>query len=148
NVTAGSVIIDSGGRWSILTPTQSVGSGLENHGTLLVVDTTISGPVNSPAGSAINVVGNVVFNGLVSGAGQFFGSGRATFNGGNQPGDSPATINFEGSATLGNSNVLTIELGGTTPGAQYDQLHVARNLGLAGTLHVVWYNDFHAAVGD
>src|SRR5207245_1677984 len=95
---------------------QSVGTGLVNHGTLVLIDSTINGPVNSPAGSAVNVIGNVAFNQLVSGAGQFFGSGTAIFNGGYSPGDSPAAINFQGGVTLGAANTLTIDVGGTTPG--------------------------------
>ena len=115
NVLAGNVQLDAGGRWTVTDGVQSVGAGLVNHGTLVLIDTAINGPVNSPTGSVVNVIGGVTFNQLVSGAGQFFGSGTTTFNGGYHPGDSPATVNFQGGVTLGGGNTLGIELGGLTP---------------------------------
>jgi hypothetical protein len=125
-----------------------VGTGLVNHGTLVLIDTTINGPVSSPAGSTVTIVGGVAFNQLVSGAGQFFGPGTVTFNGGFHPGDSPATVNFAGSVTLGLNNTLAIELGGLTPGAQYDQVHVAGQLLLGGTLTVSDINGFTPAANN
>jgi fibronectin-binding autotransporter adhesin len=142
NVLAGNVQLDAGGRWTVSDGVQSVGTGLVNHGTLVLIDTTINGPVNSPAGSVVNVIGGVLFNQLVSGAGQFFGSGTTTFNGGYHPGDSPATVNFQGGVALGGSNTLAIELGGLTPGGQYDQVQVAGQLLLGGTLAVSFINGF------
>ncbi|MCC7083591.1 MAG: hypothetical protein IT427_01130, partial [Pirellulales bacterium] len=148
NVVAGNVQIGVGGRWTVIDGTQSVGTGLENHGNLVLIETSIDGPVTSPAGSTVNVVDAVTFNHLFSGAGQFFGSGTATFNGGYNPGDSPAIVNFEGGVALGGNNVLTIELGGTTPGTQYDRLHVVGGLSLDGTLQVTLVDNFVPAAGN
>jgi hypothetical protein len=148
NVLAGNVQLDAGGRWTVTDGVQSVGIGLVNHGTLVLIDTTINGPVNSPAGSVVNVIGGVTFNQLVSGAGQFFGSGTTTFNGGFHPGDSPATVNFQGGVALGNGNTLAVELGGLTPGAQYDQVQVAEQLALGGTLQVSLINSFTPTAGN
>ncbi len=142
NVLAGNVQLDAGGRWTVTDGIQSVGTGLVNHGTLVLIDTTLNGPVTSPAGSTVTIVGGVAFNQLFSGAGQFFGPGTTAFNGGYHPGDSPATVNFQGGVTLGGGNTLAIELGGPTPGAQYDQVQVAGQLLLGGTLAVSFINGF------
>jgi hypothetical protein len=142
------VLIDAGGRWTVSDGAQSVGTGLVNHGTLVLIDTTINGPVNSPVGSTVTVVGGVTFNQLFSGAGQFFGPGTTTFNGGFHPGDSPATVNFQGGVALGSSNTLAIELGGLTPGAQYDQVQVAEQLALGGTLQVSLINSLTPTAGN
>ena len=88
--------------------------GLTNTGDLILFDTVVSGTVNSPAGSAINVIGTVTFNDLVSGAGGIFGSGTTVFNGGHSPGDSPAVVTVEGDVVYGSTNVLTIEVGGNS----------------------------------
>ncbi len=148
NATVGNMLIDNGGRWTVTDGAQSVGTGLVNHGTLVLVDTTINGPVNTPAGSTVTVVGGVTFNQLVSGAGQFFGPGTTTFNGGYSPGDSPATVTFQGGVTLGGSNVLNIEFGGTAPNSQFDQVHAAGQLSLGGTLQVSLINGFMPVVGN
>jgi T5SS/PEP-CTERM-associated repeat protein len=148
NVVAGSVQIDAGGRWTVIDGVQSVGAGLVNHGKLVLVETTIDGPVTSSADSMVNVIDAVTFNSSFSGAGQFFGSGTATFTGGYTPGDSPAIVSFEGGVAFGGDNVLTIELGGTTPGMQYDRLQVAGGLALDGTLQITLIDGFAPAAGN
>jgi autotransporter-associated beta strand protein len=63
NVTAGSMLIDAGGLWTVANGgVQSVGTGLVNHGTLVLINSTINGPVNTPASSTVTVVGSVTFN--------------------------------------------------------------------------------------
>jgi T5SS/PEP-CTERM-associated repeat protein len=116
--------------------------GLTNNGTLTLADTTVNGDVHSPAGSAIKVAGGVIFNGLVSGAANFPGAAIVTFNGGFSPGDSPAAVTFGGDVTFGFSNTLEIELGGTTPGSQFDRVDIAGNAVLNGTLNVATISGF------
>lgn len=53
-----------------------------------------------------------------------------------------------GSAILGSGNVLVMEIGGTTPGAEHDQLIVTGTLVLGGTLEVVLINGFTPMVDD
>ena len=89
-----------------------------------------------------------VFFGQVSGAGSFTGGGAKFFEGGYGPGNSPALVLLDGPVTFGNTNTLKIELGGTTPGTQFDQVHVAGQLALAGTLNVSLINGFTPALGN
>ncbi len=124
--------------------------GLVNLGTLNLINTTINGDVRSPAGSNINVAAGVTFNGLVSGAANFPGAALVTFNGGYDPGDSPAAINFAGPIAFGPNATLHIELGGLTPGPGqpgdtdngYDQLIITANATLDGTLDIQLINNF------
>jgi T5SS/PEP-CTERM-associated repeat protein len=148
NVQPGSVQIDAGGRWTITDGVQSVGTGLANQGTLVLIDSTLNGPVTSPTGSTVNVVGDVAFAQPFSGAAQFFGSGTATFNGGYNPGDSPANVSFEGNVALADTNTLFIEIGGATPGSQYDRLTVAGSAAIDGILDVSLINGFTPTGGQ
>jgi T5SS/PEP-CTERM-associated repeat protein len=86
--------------------------GLVNNADLVLSESAIGGPVNSPAGSTVTVLGTVTFRDLLSGGGDFFGPGTAVFAGGQAPGDSPARVSFEGSVEYAVSNSLEIELGG------------------------------------
>ncbi len=118
--------------------TITTGAGLVNNGDLVLTNADVNGQVTTPAGSTVTVVGTVDFNGPVSGAGNFFGPGMANFQGGYNPGDSPAVVSFEGNVALGAANTLTLEIGGTdnSTGAQYDQLIVDGTLQLDGTLQI------------
>lgn len=122
--------------------------GLVNEGQLNLIGVVVNGDVHSPSGSAINVATEVVFNGLVSGAGHFPGAGLVTFNGGYEPGDSIAGVSFMGDVEMGAGNTLRMELGGDARGADYDAIDVAGNLGLGGALVVELIGDFHPGLGD
>jgi hypothetical protein len=98
--------------------------------------------------NAVTIVGSVDFNGHVSGPGDFFGPGTAHFNGGIAPGASPAEVSFEGSLTLAAANTLFIEIGGTSPGSQYDRLTIAGGASLDGTLNVSLINGFTPSGGQ
>ena len=112
----------------------SVGS-LQNHGDLVLLNTSINGSVSSPAGSTITVVGPVDFNGNVGGSANFFGPGTANFNASYDPGDSPAIVAFEGNVQFGSTGLLAIELGGTDT-SDFDQLMIDGAALLDGTLEV------------
>jgi len=123
--------------------------GLVNLGTLNLTDAFVDGDVRTPAGSTVNVAGDATFNGFVSGAGAFSGTtNQVTFNGGYSPGDSPASIDFGGDLAFGAANVLEIELGGTAPGTQHDQLNVAGALATGGTLALAPAGAFVPALGQ
>ena len=49
---------------------------------------------------------------------------------------------------LASASTLQIELGGTTPGTQYDQLHVTGQVAQGGTLNVSVINGFNLAAGN
>ncbi len=110
-------------------------ASLTNNGGLTLIDTTLDQPVVSPAGSIINVIGDVTFNGAVSGAGDIFGSGTPLFNGGYSPGDSPAAVTVENDLKLGAANTLSIELAGLGEG-EFDSLQVGGDVTLDGLLDV------------
>ena len=148
-----------------------VRGGLTNLGTMNFAGTAnLSGPVtNAPGGKIISGGGGAtifyddvvndgeirtstngftVFYGDVSGSGNFTGTGTVNFEGDLSPGSSPATVSFAGDVTLGADSVLKIEIGGSLPGAQYDQLNVAGDLKLDGRLEVSFINGFTPAAGQ
>ncbi len=86
--------------------------------------------------------------GAFTGAGGSSGGGDIFFEGDLRPGNSAATVNFANNITLGPAVTLQIELGGTTPGAQFDQAHVTGDLMLDGTLSVALINAFSPTAGN
>jgi hypothetical protein len=91
---------------------------------------------------------NTVFFGEVRGAGNFTGTGTTYFEGGYSPGNSPALITHEGSVVFGSLNTVTMELGGTARGAQYDAIDVAGKLTFGGTMNVPLIDTFQPQHGD
>ena len=116
--------------------------GLDHQG-VLSGHGTVNGPVNHAVGAT--VAGDLgadflVFNGAVTGAGNFGGNIR--FNGSYSPGNSPAQTTFTGDTVFGPANTLVIELGGTTPGTEHDQIVVdGGSLALDGRLDVGLIDD-------
>ena len=113
----------------------TTGATLQNNGDLVLIDTQVNSEVVSPLGSTVTVVGAVNLNGPVTGAADFFGPGTANFNAAYDPGDSPATVAFEGSVALGASNSLAIEIGGVNPG-EFDRLVIDGTAMIDGRLDV------------
>lgn len=64
------------------------------------------------------------------------------------PGHSPGTITVNGDYTQEASGTLAIELGGTIPDTEHDQLVVTGAVTLGGTLNVTLINDFSPGLGD
>jgi hypothetical protein len=89
-----------------------------------------------------------VFLGSESGAGNFTGSGTVEFQGDLRPGNSPAAVSFGGDMELGHSAKLFVEIGGTAPGMNFDQLNVANRASIDGTLGVALINGFTPTVGQ
>jgi len=147
DLNAGSAEIQSGGLMFLSGGSHDFGTGLTNNSSLVLNNTTVASPVTSPAGSDITILGNVTFNDLVSGAGGFFGPGTAIFNGGHNPGDSPAEVPVEGSLVYGGTNTLTIELGGLLSG-EFDQLDVEGDVTLDGDLALDILPGFTPNQGD
>jgi len=88
------------------------------------------GTLNVTSGST------AIFAGTLSNEGST-GAGEVQALGGLQPGTSPGTMSFGGDLTMGPSTNLEIELGGTTPGAQFDRIDIVGMATLAGTLEVL-----------
>jgi hypothetical protein len=86
------------------------------------------------------------FTGDVRGAGDF--DGNVLFSGTYSPGNSPAEIPFGGSVTFAPTATLYVELGGLTPGSQFDRLDAAGTADLGGALNVSLIGGFVPAVGN
>ena len=121
SITAASVGIGFSTPGSFTTPSLS-GSG------------TVHGSVVNRGTVAADTVG-ITFTGEVSGSGGY--EGTTEFAGTFRPGESPAQVSFE---TMILSGVLNLEIGGLTPGTQYDQLIGAPGMPstavLGGTLDI------------
>lgn len=82
--------------------------------------------------------------GTLEGSGAILGN---VFNGGTvSPGQSPGRLQINGNFAQTAQGTLAIELGGTNPGTEYDQLNVSGTMALAGTLAVA--STFTPANGD
>jgi hypothetical protein len=97
------------------------------HGTVngaFINNATVAGPAAPQA---------LTFAGPLSGAGSFSGNIRIldSFS----PGNSPARVALE-SVVFGSDATLTMELGGVTAGAEYDQLVIGGDAHLSGILSV------------
>ncbi len=149
------------------------GTGLANNGVVAFSGgaTDVRGDVqNNPGGVIVSAGGGVVtfyddvihngaeirtnagsrtvFFGGQSGAGPFTGTGTVEYNGDLRPGNSPARVTYEGSVILNPSARFVAELGGTTPGAEYDELTVLGSIAVGGTLQLQFLNGFVPQPGE
>lgn len=107
---------------------------------------TINGRVINQGTVVAGVPGeDLIFNGLVSGAGSFTGS--VVFNGGFSPGTGLASLPV-GWATFSTTNTLTMELAGTTSGTEHDHLNVLNLAAFDGTLSVEPILGFEPGAGQ
>jgi T5SS/PEP-CTERM-associated repeat protein len=145
---AGSANVAAGGQMFLGGAMHDFGAGLTNHGdTVFTQAAAVDGPVTNAAGGAITAIGDVTFNDLVDGPGGFFGAGTITFAGGMSPGASPAAVSVESDVVLPASAALSIELGGTQLGTEYDSLQIGGTAMLDGTLAVSLIDDFIPGFG-
>jgi YVTN family beta-propeller protein len=116
----------------------------QNSGTWTVASGTLA--IAGAGASFANLAG-----GTVQGAGIFRVVGVAFTNaGGINPGTAGTGIlKIVGNYTQAAGGALNIELGGTTPGTQYDRLaDSAGTVALSGALNVTLVNGFTPALGD
>ncbi len=117
------------------TGTSSVASGLvfDNNGTVSVV----SGEID------VNAAFNHADEARIQGTGTFDIT-NATFahDGDTAPGTSPGILTWQNDWTPSDDAALVVEIGGDTPGDDYDQLAVTGDATLNGTLRI------EIAVGD
>lgn len=152
-----------GGAWELLLADDSAGGAgrLVSWSLSLSVTPTVGAPLNigGPGGTltfdapqtlASDLVnqgrlvvpsGTITLSGNVSGAGSY--SGNFVLSGSFSPGNSPAAVTFDNDLTFAPSHVLTMEIGGTTPGSEYDTITVGGTFDLgSSTLNVVFINGF------
>ena len=127
-------------------------AALTNSGALLVDGTasslTVAGEYTQTAGSTTLVAGAgitaanfALSGGTLAGTGTLHGNlvGTAATI---APGLSAGRITVNGDATLGTGQILRMQLGGTAPGTQYDQLLVSGGLTVGGALDVSFIDGF------
>jgi autotransporter family porin len=98
-------------------------------------------------GSVMGTAGTLTFVNDVNGAGGYAGNiaFKAAFN----PGNSPAAVGFGGgNVSFDSASVLNMEIFGTTPGVQYDQLVSINTLTFNGTLNLVFGNGYVPLAGS
>jgi fibronectin-binding autotransporter adhesin len=124
--------------------------GLTSTGSINVGggDMNIFGPVTNNGTVNVQSTRTIYFFGNVNGPGSYTGTGTVVYLAGFSPGSSPASVNFAGNLTLASSATLNMELGGTIPGAEFDQAHVAGQLALDGALNVSLINGFSPTIGN
>jgi hypothetical protein len=126
-------------------------TGLANTGITISgsANVTFWDDVTNGAGSLFKVStgSSATFFGTYAGAG-ITGTGQVNFEADVTPGFSPASVSFGGNVALSSTAKLQMEIGGTTPGSQFDQVHVASQLSLDGTLQVSLINGFSPASGN
>jgi autotransporter-associated beta strand protein len=91
---------------------------------------------------------SAVFFGAVTGSGGFAGGGDVMLLGDLRPGNSPGNVVFDANVYLSPSTTTVMELGGLSPGTQYDRIDVGGSLSLGGTLDVVLIGNFAPSPGD
>ncbi|HZJ14002.1 MAG TPA: hypothetical protein VFD27_03085, partial [Chthoniobacteraceae bacterium] len=91
---------------------------------------------------------STVFFGAQSGAGPFTGTGTVYFIGDLRPGNSPASVIYEGDVSLGSATTLTLEIGGLVAGSQYDRVNVGGTLFANGTIDVELLEGYTPHFGD
>ncbi len=143
---AGEVIIGDGisstgtmtvrGAGSRLTANNEIDVGLSGAGTLTVSD---GGVAVAPV-ILINSQSSVDGNGTLQ--------GDVTNHGIVAPGESPGALHIVGNYAQTAAAKLEIELAGTTPGTQYDQLLITGGATLDGTLDVSLLGGFTPSAGN
>jgi uncharacterized repeat protein (TIGR01451 family) len=137
------------------TGTTTIGPAFTNSGTVGLVAGTINfnGGFTQSAGTTSLTGGNlssalpIVFNGgLLKGNGVL--TGNVTNAATVAPGLSPGALTIIGNYTQTGSGTLQIELAGTTPTSQYDQLLVSGTATLDGTLDVTLIGFYIPSGGD
>jgi YD repeat-containing protein len=89
---------------------------------------------------------SVTASGTLTGSGTV--AGDVTSDGAVNPGSSPGGLLISGDYAQTSTGATNIEVGGSTPGSQYDQLLVSGSANLAGTLNVTLIGGFGPSVGQ
>ena len=137
-------------------------TSVTNAGTLEAVNggilavplgyTQTAGITRVDSGGIISAMNLTSLNTITVAGGQLAGSGTIMANVSNSatisPGLSAGILAITGDLNLAPTSTLQIEIGGTTPGTQYDQLQVTGQLALGGSLNVSVINSFNLIAGN
>jgi T5SS/PEP-CTERM-associated repeat protein len=142
------VTLGSGATLGSLTSTNGLtvdfGGNITGFGTVTTPNNSAKPLINNGHISGTSAGSPITLPGYVKGVGTF---DQVVFTGTYSPGFSPASVTA-GSITFGSTSTLTMELGGTTAGSQYDQILATGALGFGGTLQVSLINSFTPAAGQ
>ena len=128
----GSLVVEEGNSLKIAPPdgkkvVQESGTTTLNDGTLEIVDS-----VTNPKDGGLQMKG-----GVLDGSGTI--NGNVTNDGGAvNVGHSPGLMTINGNFTQTANGLMNMEIWGTFPGYQYDQLRVSGNTWVDGTLNVIF----------
>ena len=128
--TANPCVIGAGNTADVHNLTINAGATLTNNGTL-----------NMNGGGVVTTAGTY------KGSGTFTGANYNNSGGTVSPGNSPGCTVFGAGYTNGSGTEL-IEIAGTTPCTQHDQLQVTGTATLSGTLNVVLFGGFTPSCGQ
>ncbi|XAL98098.1 PEP-CTERM sorting domain-containing protein [Phycisphaeraceae bacterium D3-23] len=128
NTGIGSIVLSGGSSTTFY-------DDVTNNGSIVVAS---AGPFVSAA----------VFFGDVSGAGSITGGGSVFLHGDLRPGNSPAAVFHDVDLFLMSTARTQIEIGGTTPGSEHDQINNAKSTTIGGTLDVQLINGFDPVAGE
>jgi T5SS/PEP-CTERM-associated repeat protein len=124
----------AGSRWTIDT---NLTVGDEGTGSLSVLNGAVVEAQSLRVGP----------HGLLSGDGTIIGD--VVVDGGTvSPGASPGALHITGNYHQLPDSLLSLQIGGTTPGAEFDQLLVSGDLVLEGMVQVAFIDGFVPHVGD
>ena len=133
-------------------------SGTGTQGALRVVSGSLqlgvldnSGRVSVSADASLACLSGLTnqFPGRFSGVGVIDAAGAAFMNHGvTSPGYSPGILGYVGAFTMLPDARFAVEIGGTAPGSQYDQLQVSGSAAFTGILDVALIDDFVPQPGD
>lgn len=140
--------LTNGGDISLSFGNSNVTGAITNNagGTVVVsngAQVTFNNDLKNNGELRVSEGGAANFFGKVSGAGTFSGDGQSRFEGGFNPGNSPAVVSIGFKSTYSSSSWIEMELGGTTPGncdTCSDKIIFNNNVTLkGGDLRVVWW---------
>jgi hypothetical protein len=120
-------------------------------GTLRVdLGFTSTGTIHIASNTALNVTVPTSFlflqGGSLTGTGNYYGN---LYNSGLiSPGASAGKLTINGIYIQDSLGVIQIDLGGLSPGNQYDQLEIKGNATLGGELRIGYFNNFIPVVGN
>lgn len=129
NVSADRAYIRTGASINVTNPSAvNIAEIILQGGEFIVDSYTVASGLNFTGSGTIEA--NLINSGTVS------------------PGSSPGTITVTGDYTQQSDGTLAIELGGTTPDTEHDQLAVSGAVTLGGALNVTLINEFSPELGD
>jgi hypothetical protein len=113
---------------------------------------TNSGTITVAGAKTLSIGGGAFTNassGVLQGTGTISAASATFTNSGNiNPGTSPGILTFTGNLTQGTTGIVNVEIGGLTPGAQFDRLDVSGSAAFAGTLNVNLTAPYEPNLGD